>query len=194
VAQGLPATLVAASEDPDLANTIQKIVMGETLRVYTSSDVLGVELAGALKNIIGIAAGISDSLGLGDNAKAALLTRGIVEIARLGMRLGAKRPTFYGVSGIGDLITTCTSSHGRNLFVGREIGKGRALHEVLSGMTMVAEGVWTCQAAMELARSQGVEMPITEAVVRILHEGKSPKDAVRDLMARLPKSEAEDWN
>lgn len=193
VARGLPVTLVAASEDENLARTVQKLFMGETLRVYTSRDVLGVELAGALKNIIAIAAGLCDSLGLGDNAKAALLTRGIVEIARLGVRLGAERSTFYGVSGIGDLITTCYSPHGRNLFVGREVGKGRSLQEVLSGMSMVAEGVWTSRAALDLAREKGVDMPITEAVVRVLHEGRPPRDAVRDLMSRHPKSEAEDW-
>lgn len=194
VARGLPASLVAASEDETLARDVQKAFMGETLRIYTSRDVLGVELAGALKNIIAIAAGLCDALGLGDNAKAALLTRGIVEIARLGVKLGAERPTFYGVSGIGDLITTCYSPHGRNLFVGREVGKGRTLQDVLAGMSMVAEGVWTSRAALDLAREKGVEMPITEAVVRVLHEGKPPRDAVRELMSRLPKSESEDWS
>ncbi|MBI2899402.1 MAG: NAD(P)-dependent glycerol-3-phosphate dehydrogenase [Planctomycetes bacterium] len=193
VARGLPATLVAASADEALAKTVQKLFMGETLRIYTSTDVIGVETAGALKNIIAIAAGICDSLGLGDNAKAALLTRGIVEIARLGAKMGAQRPTFFGVSGIGDLITTCYSLHGRNLRVGREVGKGRALSEVLAEMSMVAEGVWTSKAALELAREKGVEMPITEAVVRILHQGKAPREAVRELMGRLPKSETEDW-
>ncbi len=194
VARGLPATLVAASEEDDLSRSVQRLFMGETLRVYTASDVVGVEMGGGLKNIIAIAAGICDSLRLGDNAKAALLTRGIVEIARLGTALGARRPTFFGVSGIGDLITTCYSPHGRNLYVGREVGKGRPLAEVLRGMAMVAEGVWTCKAALDLARVRGVEMPITEAVVRILHEGKPPLESVRELMARMPKSEAEDWN
>jgi len=192
VARGLPATLVAASANSDLARTVQQVFMGETLRVYSSPDVVGVEMGGALKNIIAIAAGIGDALGLGDNAKAALLTRGIVEIARLGVSLGAQRPTFFGVSGIGDLITTCYSPHGRNLRVGREIGKGRPLAEVLAEMSMVAEGVCTSNAALELARQRGIEMPIAEAVVRILFEGRAPRDAVRDLMGRLPKSEAED--
>jgi glycerol-3-phosphate dehydrogenase (NAD(P)+) len=192
VARGLPATLVAAGEEP-LAREVQAAFMGPTLRVYTSADVVGVELAGALKNIIAIAAGIGDSLGLGDNAKAALLSRGIVEIARLGVALGAQRPTFFGVSGIGDLITTCYHAGGRNLHVGREVGKGRPLREVLEGMSMVAEGVWTSRAALELAREKGIEMPITEAVVKILHEGKPPRDAVRELMMRDPKAEARDW-
>lgn len=193
VARGLPATLVAASEADDLAKSVQRLFMGETLRVYTATDVVGVEIGGALKNIIAIAAGICDSLRLGDNAKAALLTRGIAEIARLGTALGARRPTFFGVSGIGDLITTCYSPHGRNLYVGREVGKGRPLGEVLRGMSMVAEGVWTCRAALDLARERSVEMPITEAVVRILHEEQPPLEAVRGLMARMPKAEAEDW-
>ena len=153
---------------------------------------MGAEFGGALKNVIAIAAGITEGLGLGDNAKAALLTRGIVEMARLGTALGARRATFFGISGIGDLITTCISRHGRNLAVGRGIGSGRTLEEILSKTKSVAEGVWTSRAALALAQKHGVEAPIIEAVCRMLFEKKPPMEAVRELMTRMPKSERED--
>ncbi len=191
VARGLPATLVVASDDQAFSDLVQERFMGETFRVYTSTDVVGVELGGALKNVIAIAAGTCDGLGLGQNAKAALLTRGIVEIARLGKALGAGWDTFFGVSGIGDLITTCESPYGRNLRVGRELGSGKTIQEVLDSMAAVPEGVWTCRVALEVAREKGIDMPITEQVVAIIEEGKDPRLAVRDLMKRDPKPERE---
>jgi glycerol-3-phosphate dehydrogenase (NAD(P)+) len=192
VARRLPTTVVTASRDPALAKRIQRLFMSDRFRVYTHDDPAGVELGGALKNVIALAAGICDGLGFGDNAKAALLTRGIVEIARLGAALGARRATFHGLSGMGDLITTCISPHGRNRYVGMEIGRGRSLEEVLAGMVMVAEGVFTTRAARMLARRHGVEMPITEEVFRVLFRGKSPARAVRDLMVRGRKAESEE--
>jgi glycerol-3-phosphate dehydrogenase (NAD(P)+) len=188
VARGMPASVVAAGE-ARAARAAQELFRGSTLRVYTSRDALGVELAGALKNVIALAGGISDGLGLGHNAKAALLTRGIVEMARLGAALGAKRQTFFGLSGIGDLITTTTFPSGRNLSVGRALGEGKSLEEILGGMHSVAEGVWTAKAALALGRKHGVDLPITEEVHAILFGGKSPKDALRDLMARGAKAE-----
>ncbi len=191
VARGLPATLVVASEDESFSRAVQERFMGESFRVYTSTDVIGVELGGALKNVIAIAAGVCDGLGLGQNAKAALLTRGIVEIARLGKALGAEWDTFFGVSGIGDLITTCESPYGRNLRVGRELGSGKPIAEVLDSMAAVPEGVWTCRVALEVAQGKGIDMPITEQVVAIIADGKDPRIAVRDLMQRDPKPERE---
>lgn len=190
VARGLPASVVAAGPAGPAA-AVQALFTGSTLRVYTSDDLVGVELAGALKNVIALAAGITDGLGLGHNAKAALLTRGIVEIARLGVRIGAKRETFFGLSGIGDLITTTTFPTGRNLSVGRALGEGRKLDEILGSMNSVAEGVWTTKAAVSLGRRHGVEMPITGEVHEILFGGKPPKEAVRDLMKRDPRAEGE---
>ena len=192
VARGMPTTLVLAAERESLAEELRPVFQGETLRVYTGDDPRGVEIAGALKNVIAIAAGISDGLGLGDNAKAALLSRGIVEMSRLGEALGAKRRTFYGLSGIGDLITTCVSRHGRNLAVGRAVGEGGKPDDILSKTGMVAEGVWTSRAALDLARKHSVETPIIDEVCRVLFENKAPRDAVRDLMVRMPKSEGED--
>lgn len=189
VAQGLPASLVAAAEDPALAESIQRLFMGPTMRVYTAKDRLGVEIAGALKNVIALAAGISDGLRLGDNAKAGLIVRGSVEIGRFGVRLGGDRETFRGLAGIGDLIVTCTSRHGRNLRVGREIGAGRTLGELLGGMRQVAEGVYTCKAVVPWASRLGVEIPICAEVYRVLYESKPPAEGVRDLMTRTPKAE-----
>ena len=189
VARGLPTVVVAASREEAEARRWQEL-SSSTLRLYTGDDPVGVEFAGALKNVMAIAAGIADGLGLGDNAKAALVTRGIVEMARLGTALGARRSTFFGISGIGDLITSCTSRHGRNLRVGREVAAGRKAADVLKGM--VAEGVWTCTAARELGRKHGIDLPITEEVCRILHEGKAPLEGLKSLMTRLPKSEAQD--
>jgi glycerol-3-phosphate dehydrogenase (NAD(P)+) len=188
VAAGLPATLVAAGSSKD-AKAVQALFKGASVRVYTSPDAAGVELGGALKNVIALAAGVSDGLGLGYNAKAALLTRGLVEMSRLGTALGARRETFFGLSGIGDLITTTTFPTGRNLSVGRALGEGRSLKEVLGGMNAVAEGVWSTKAVLALARRHRVEMPITEELHRILFEGKPVKEALRDLLKRDQKAE-----
>ena len=190
VARGLPASVVAASEDTDLARRVQEAFTGETFRVYTGDDPLGAELGGALKNVIAIAAGISDGLGLGDNAKSALLTRGMVEMARFGQRLGAQPKTFFGLAGFGDLVTTCCSQHSSNRRVGEMIGKGRRLREVLDEMNMVAEGVWTTKALFgPEAEGSGVAMPIAEQVHAVLFEDKDPQQAVTDLMSREPTGE-----
>lgn len=189
VARGLPASVVAASRWRRLAQRVQELLSGPTFRVYTSSDVVGVELGAAVKQIIAVAAGIGDGLGLGDNAKAALMTRGMVEIARLGVALGAQRKTFAGLSGIGDLITTCISRHSRNRAVGEAVGRGRSLNDVLGEMEMVAEGVDATRAVRGLARKLGVEMPITEQVYQVLFRGKEPLRAVTDLMLRQAKPE-----
>jgi len=190
VLAGLPTILVVASDDADLALEAQAILMGESFRVYTSDDIVGVELGGALKNVIAIAAGICEGLGFGDNSKAALLTRGLAEITRLGVACGAKPETFGGLSGIGDLITTSISPLGRNRAVGLAIGRGGRLQEILAGMDAVAEGVETTRSAREMARRRRVEMPITEAVHEVLFGGKDPRRAVSELMARKPKPEA----
>ena len=189
VARGLPASVVVASRWRQLAEEVQELLSGPTFRVYTSTDVVGVELGAAVKNIIAVAAGISDGLGLGDNAKAALLTRGLAEIARLGVALGAQPKTFAGLSGIGDLITTCISPYGRNRAVGEAVGRGQRLADVLAGMVMVAEGVDASRAVRALAKKSGVEMPITEQVYQVLFRGKDPLRAVTDLMLRRPKPE-----
>jgi glycerol-3-phosphate dehydrogenase (NAD(P)+) len=191
MARGLPASVVVSGRDVRLNERIRDGLSHETFRVYTSTDAMGVELAGALKNILGIAAGICDGLGFGDNAKAALLTRGLVEIARLGVNLGARLETFYGLAGVGDVVTTCYSRYGRNRAVGERIGKGETLDQVLAGMVNVAEGVPTTRSVHSLARERGVEMPITAELYRILFEGKAPRAAVVDLMVRLPKQEGE---
>lgn len=188
VAAGLPASVVVAG-DRGAAKAAQDLFQGSSVRVYTSRDVAGVELGGALKNVIALAGGICDGLGLGHNAKAALLTRGIVEMARLGAALGAKTETFFGLSGIGDLITTTSYPHGRNLSVGRAIGEGKPLDAILGGMHSVAEGVWSAKAVLDAARKKGVDMPITQQVHAILFEGKSAKAALRDLMMRDQKAE-----
>jgi glycerol-3-phosphate dehydrogenase (NAD(P)+) len=190
VARGLPASVVAASPDPDLAQRVQALLSGDVLRVYTSDDLLGAELGGALKNIIAIAAGICDGLELGDNAKAALITRGMAEMARYGGQLGARSETFFGLAGIGDLVTTCCSRHSRNRAVGEAIGRGRGLEEILAGMTSVAEGVWTTKALFgPEAELGGVAMPIASEVHAVLFEGKAPREAVADLMRRAPAAE-----
>jgi glycerol-3-phosphate dehydrogenase (NAD(P)+) len=189
VSAGCPTTVVAASADADLARWVQERFSTERFRVYTNEDVLGVELAGALKNVIGIAAGISDGLGFGDNAKAALLTRGLVEMARFGVALGALHHTFFGLAGLGDLITTCVSQHGRNRRVGERLGRGEKLAEILCGMHMVAEGLYTARSVHDRAAQMGIDMPITTEVYRVLYEDKSPLAAVNDLMLREPTSE-----
>ena len=189
VARGIPTTVVAASEDERLAREAQELFSTERFRVYTSADVAGVELGGALKNVIAIACGAADGLGFGTNTKAALATRGLVEMARLGVAMGAQERTFSGLSGLGDLITTCFSPHSRNRRVGEEIARGKAVAEVTGKMEQVAEGVTTTRSAQALARKHQVEMPITAAVYQVLYEGKPPKDAVRELMLREPKPE-----
>lgn len=189
LARYLPATAVAASEDDALARKVQELFTTQWLRIYTNTDVIGVELAGATKNVIAIAAGILDGLAAGNNAKAALVTRGLVEITRLGLAIGAKLETFNGLAGLGDLITTCVSPEGRNRRVGEQIGKGRKLADILGEMDSVAEGVPTTKAVRELAHRYHVEMPITESVHAVLFEGKEVISALSDLMSRDPKSE-----
>ena len=184
VVRGLPATVVVASADEAFAREVQQAVATERFRIYTTTDLPGVELAGALKNVIAIAAGICDGLKLGDNAKAALLTRGLVEMSRLGEALGARRATFAGLAGMGDLITTCFSPFGRNLATGRAIGMGDRLADVLARTEMVAEGVPTTASAIQLARREGIHMPIAEEINRVLFEDKPPLKAVSDLMQR----------
>jgi len=186
VARGVPTAVTVAGKK---AEEIQKLFLAKTFRVYTSEDVIGVELGGTLKNIIAVAAGILDGMGLGDNSKAALMTRGLAEITRLGVALGAKPETFSGLSGIGDLIVTCGSRHSRNRAVGERLGKGESLKEILSGMKQVAEGVWNAKAARDLAKEHGIEMPITEEVCAIVEDNKDPRRALRDLMSRDPKAE-----
>jgi glycerol-3-phosphate dehydrogenase (NAD(P)+) len=190
VARGLPTTVVAASADPDLARWVQQHFNAERFRVYTNFDVIGVELAGALKNILGIAAGINDGLGFGDNAKASLLTRGVTEMARFGIARGAELQTFWGLAGIGDVITTCISPHGRNRQVGLRLAKGEKLSDILSSMTMVAEGIYTARSVYEQSRHMDIPMPITTEVYRVLYEGKDPRAAVTELMLRAPKGES----
>jgi glycerol-3-phosphate dehydrogenase (NAD(P)+) len=189
VSRGLPTTVVAASSDLELARWIQQCFSTDRFRVYTNLDVVGVELGGALKNIIGIAAGISDGLGFGDNAKAALLTRGLVEMSRFGVALGADHGTFFGLAGMGDLITTCISRHGRNRHVGERLARGEKPAAILASMTMVAEGVYTTRSVHDKAAHMGIEMPITREVYRVLYEDKDPRSAVNDLMLRQPRSE-----
>lgn len=189
IAHGLPASVVAASEDESLAQLVQDAFSTERFRVYTNSDLIGVELAGALKNVIAIAAGICDGIGYGDNAKSALMARGLVEMRRFGQHFGADRATFSGLAGIGDLITTCMSSHGRNRRVGELLGQGHSLAEILNQMVAVAEGVTTTQSVIDLADEHGVEMPITREVHAVLFSNKSPRDATDALMLRPPRSE-----
>jgi glycerol-3-phosphate dehydrogenase (NAD(P)+) len=189
LARGLPASLVVAGEDERLNLAIRDALNGGSFRVYTNPDAVGVELAGALKNVLLIAAGICDGLGFGDNAKAALLTRGLVEMARFAVDQGARPSTFYGLAGVGDVVTTCYSPFGRNRSVGESLGRGKTLAETLGGMANVAEGVTTARSLHEWAEQRGVEMPIAAEVYRILFEGKSPLAAVSALMERDPKDE-----
>jgi glycerol-3-phosphate dehydrogenase (NAD(P)+) len=191
VARRQPASVVVAGEDEALCETVQEAMSSGYFRVYRNSDPLGVELAGALKNVIAVAAGMCDGLGLGDNAKAALLTRGLVEISRLGIALGARRETFAGLAGMGDLVTTCVSPHGRNRRVGEAIGRGQTLRQVLESMKQVAEGVHTARSVVALAERCGVEMPICRQVYNILFEDKHPQQAIEDLMKRPWRSEEE---
>ncbi|MBL8016869.1 MAG: NAD(P)-dependent glycerol-3-phosphate dehydrogenase [Ignavibacteria bacterium] len=189
VSRKIPTAVVAASYDKENAHIVQKAFSNSYFRAYRSLDVKGVELGGALKNVIAIAAGISDGAGFGDNTKAAIMTRGIREITRLGMRFGAEESTFIGLSGIGDLIVTCMSKLSRNRFVGEEVGKGRKLKEVLAEMKMVAEGVATTESTHELAKKMGVELPIIEQVYKVLFLGKNAHIATEKLMTRDLKEE-----
>ncbi|MBN7771927.1 NAD(P)H-dependent glycerol-3-phosphate dehydrogenase [Clostridium aminobutyricum] len=189
VGVGQPTTVVAASNDVELAEVVQEIFMTDKFRVYTSRDVIGVELGGALKNIIALGAGISDGMGYGDNAKAAMMTRGMVEIARLGVKLGADIHTFSGLTGIGDLIVTCTSMHSRNRRCGIMIGEGMKPSEAVEKVGMVVEGMFTTEAAYELAKREGVEMPITEGIYAVINDKIDARDAVNMLMTRDKKSE-----
>ena len=190
IASGLPAATVVASNNPDIAERFQEVLRSHNLRVYTSTDIIGVELGGALKNVIAIAAGACDGLNLGNNAKSALIVRGIAEITRLGIAAGAKAETFAGLSGIGDLITTCESDLSRNHFIGEQLAKGKRLNEILSSMKAVAEGVETTRSAYALSQKLGVEMPITNEVNEVLFNAKDIKEAVLSLMTRTPKNEA----
>jgi glycerol-3-phosphate dehydrogenase (NAD(P)+) len=188
-AAGQPTAVVLASSDSALANELQEDFSGPTFRLYTNDDVLGVELAGAMKNVIAIAAGVCQGLGLGSNPLAALITRGLAEMARLCAALSARPETLSGLAGLGDLVLTCTGSLSRNRHVGIELGKGRPLGDILEGMRMVAEGIGTAGALLALAREAGVELPITEQVEAILHHGKPPRDAIRGIMERPLKRE-----
>jgi glycerol-3-phosphate dehydrogenase (NAD(P)+) len=189
VSRGLPTTNVVASEHIETAKFIQDIFMDDMFRVYTSTDIIGVELGGALKNVIALCAGISDGLGYGDNTKAALMTRGLAEIARLGEAMGAKKETFMGLSGVGDLIVTCTSMHSRNRRAGILLGEGKTLEETLETVHMVVEGVNTAAAAYEMSKKYGVEMPIVEEAYNILYGGTDARKAVLRLMTREKREE-----
>ena len=187
--KGIPTTCVAGAHTRQTAEHIQNLFMSETFRVYTSPDMLGIELGAALKNVVALAAGIADGLGYGDNTKAALITRGMAEISRLGIAMGGKIETFYGLSGIGDLIVTCASVHSRNRRAGYLIGQGCTMQEAMDQVKMVVEGVYSAKAARELAEKYQVEMPIIEQVNRVLFENKAPAEAVRELMLREKKIE-----
>src|SRR5437016_552737 len=190
VARGDPTAITIASKDPGLAETIQREFSDPRFRVYTNDDVIGVELGGSLKNVIAIAAGVCDGLGLGHNSIAALITRGLAEITRLVVACGGRQETMSGLAGLGDLVLTCTGGLSRNRSVGVELGRGRKLPEIMAGMHgMVAEGVLTTNAAVGLAHVRGIEMPISEKMHAILHEGKSPSEAIHELMTRSAKSE-----
>jgi len=192
VARRIPTLVVTACEDRDIAEYVQRLFMNEYFRVYTSYDVVGVELGGALKNIYAIAAGFVDGCGLGDNTKAALMTRAIAEMSRLGKRLGGRKDTFSGLSGVGDLIVTCTSKHSRNRFVGEELGKGRKIDEIIRSMNMVvAEGVKTCEAAHALSERWNVETPLIHGIYAVIHDGRDAREVVRELMTRKAKNEEE---
>jgi len=184
VGKGIPTTCVVGAHTRETAEYLQNIFMSPVFRVYTSPDILGIEIGAALKNVIALAAGIADGLGYGDNTKAALITRGIAEIARLGMKMGGKLQTFTGLSGIGDLIVTCASMHSRNRRAGILIGQGKSMEEAMSEVKMVVEGVYSAKAARSLSKKYGVEMPIIEQVNQVLFEGKAASEAVKELMLR----------
>ena len=189
VARGIPSSAVIASKKTAAAKKLQRIFHSETFRIYTNTDVIGVELGGSIKNIIAIACGLCDGLGFGTNTKSALLARGLAEMSRLGVAMGARHKTFAGLTGLGDLVTTCFSPQSRNRYVGEQLGKGRRIRTILSKMVMVAEGVETAKAIQQLAKKHRVEVPITAEVFQILYKEKRPQKAVKDLMARGLKSE-----
>lgn len=189
VGRGLPTTCVVSARTRETAEYLQGIFMSPVFRVYTTPDILGVELGGSLKNVIALAAGTADGLGYGDNTKAVLITRGIAEISRLGVKMGAKAETFYGLSGIGDLIVTCASVHSRNRKAGYLMGKGYTMQEAMDEVQMIVEGVYSAKAAKSLSEKYGVEMPIIEEVNKVLFEGKAASEAVKDLMLRDKKVE-----
>lgn len=192
VSRGLPTTCVVGAKDKETAEFLQNVFMSPVFRVYISPDILGIELGGALKNVIALAAGTADGLGYGDNTKAALITRGITEIARLGIVMGAKADTFYGLSGIGDLIVTCASKHSRNRKAGYLMGQGRSMQQAMDEVNMVVEGVYSAKAGLALSQKYKVEMPIIEQVNKVLFEGKAPAAAVKELMVRDKKIESWD--
>lgn len=195
VSRGIPTAVVVASDSAEAAAKVQSAIMCPTFRVYLSTDVVGVELGASLKNVIALAAGICDGLKLGDNTKAALMTRGITEMARLGVACGGKAQTFSGLTGIGDLIVTCTSMHSRNRRAGIFIGEGNSAEEAIKKVGMTVEGYKTCSAAYKLAKEKNVEMPIVNECYEVLFKGKDAKDAIRDLMGRNKKQEIEDlWS
>ena len=189
VARRIPTLIVAASKDEAMARLVSDALKDRSFRVYMQTDIVGTELGGSLKNVIAIAAGICDGIGFGDNTKSGLLTRGLLEMTKLGIRQGANPNTFFGLSGLGDLMTTCFSPHGRNLRVGRELGKGKKIKEILAGMEMVAEGVDTSEAVVELAGRVGVELPIMTEVYNVLFKGKDCSQAVEDLLSRDAREE-----
>lgn len=195
VGRGLPTIVVIGARTEKTATYLQKLFMNEVFRVYTSPDMLGMELGGSLKNVIALAAGIADGMGYGDNTKAALITRGIAEIARLGVKMGGSLESFTGLTGIGDLIVTCASQHSRNRKAGYLMGKGMSMQEAMDEVKMVVEGVYSTKAAVKLGEKYGVAMPIIEEVNRVLFEGKDPKKAVNELMLRDSKAEhtAQPW-
>lgn len=192
VARGAATAVVSACPDTAIAAAVQELFNCDVFRVYTSDDVVGVELGGALKNVVAIAAGVCDGIGFGDNSKAALITRGLAEITRLGVALGAHPATFSGLSGMGDLIVTCVSQHSRNRRVGERLGQGQTLADIMAQTEQVAEGVWNCANAKALAAKTGVDVPITDEVFAVLHEGKDPRAAVTDLLTREPRSERDE--
>lgn len=189
ICRRLPASVVVASTDHALAKRVQGLFSTDRFRVYTNRDLIGVELAGALKNVVAIAGGISDGLGFGDNAKSALITRALVEMTRFGVLAGAEASTFSGLAGLGDLITTCISPYGRNRKVGERLGRGETLGQILQTMQAVAEGVPTSRSIYEYAQQRGIDMPITTEVYRVLFEDKPPREATTDLMVRPPRDE-----
>jgi glycerol-3-phosphate dehydrogenase (NAD(P)+) len=189
VAQGLPTAVTAAAGYESVATEVQRLFSGPVFRVYTSTDVVGVEIGGAVKNVIAVAAGASDGLGFGHNTRAALITRGLAEISRLAIHLGANPSTLYGLSGLGDLVLTCTGDLSRNRAVGLRLGRGEALEEIVATMSEVAEGVRNTASIHGLARSSGLDMPITAQMYGVLYEGKAPRQAVTDLMARRLRTE-----
>jgi len=190
VSSHMPTAVVAAAKKEEIASTIQGVFSTDRFRVYTHNDIIGVELGGAMKNVIALAAGVSDGLGFGYNTRAALITRGLAEMTRIGVKLGGSPETFAGLAGMGDLVLTCTGDLSRNRSVGIELGKGRSLKEIMEGMQMVAEGVKTTLSAYQLTEKLGVEAPIIEQMYRILYRDKDPKQAVSDLMLRDPKPES----